>query len=455
MLRKIRIFLAAIFFIGILLLFFAAGTFISADYISWIGEIQLVPAIMALSIGLIAIILILTLLFGRVYCSTICPMGVLQDIIIWISRKMRKNKFIFSNRHFPLRIIIFLIFIVALVFVPSWASLIEPYSMFGRILTICQLALPTLIIAILTLLIIAHLAFWHGRWYCNNICPVGTLLGAIGIRSLLRIRIDTTKCNHCGNCEKNCKASCINSKEQKILYSHCVACMDCIDKCKKGAIKFSLAPKKSSTANNKHSELTNVDNSRRAFLAGVGALGAGYVMAKGEKIAQAALATDGKTTPERTTPLRPAGSVSNDHFAKHCTACQLCVNVCPQNVLVPSGRLADFMQPEMNFSNGYCDIDCNRCSEICPANAILPITLEAKTAMQIGHAVTYHQYCQSCGKCEEICPAGAISMIDYNGKQIPVVDEEYCIGCGACEYHCSANPVKAILVAGHQVHKEV
>ena len=223
--------------------------------------------------------------------------------------------------------------------------------------------------------------------------------------------------------------------------------MDCIEKCKKGAIRFSLAPKKLA-------KVTTADTSRRAFLAGLGALGTGYVMAKGEKIAQAAIDADNKTN-RRGAPLRPAGSVSNEHFTKNCTACQLCVNVCPQNILVPSGKLADFMQPKMNFANGYCDIDCNRCSEVCAANAILPITLEEKTALQIGHAEVRSQYCQSCGKCEEVCPVGAISMIEKDGKRFPVVDEEYCIGCGACEFNCSANPVKAVFVYGHQVHKTV
>ena len=97
-------------------------------------------------------------------------------------------------------------------------------------------SLSTFIIAAITFIVLFILAWRGGRTYCNTICPVGTVLGFLSKYSLFKPVIDTTKCNGCGLCARNCKASCINSKAHEIDYSRCVACMDCLDKCKQGAI---------------------------------------------------------------------------------------------------------------------------------------------------------------------------------------------------------------------------
>lgn len=205
-----------------------------------------------------------------------------------------------------------------------------------------------------------------------------------------------------------------------------------------------------------------MDKSRRAFLGILGAAATGVTLAQAsKKVGEVVEAVSGKSSPKRSTPLKPAGAQSLENFSRHCTGCQLCVTHCPQKVLTPSTKLEDFMQVEMNFNRGYCDIDCNKCSQVCPTSAILPVTLEEKNALQIGHAVAYSEYCVNntgtghCGKCEEVCPAGAIALVEKDGKMIPAIDEEYCIGCGKCEYICQASPVKAIIIEGHEVHKEV
>jgi len=160
----------------------------------------------------------------------------------------------------------------------------------------------------------------------------------------------------------------------------------------------------------------------------------------------------------------PAGSISRKHFYSHCTACQICITNCPNNVLRPSARLATLMQPEMHFDQGFCRIECNRCTQLCPADAIRPVdSIADKSAIQIGHAVVIPDNCVvnrdgvSCGNCARHCPTGAITMVasEANPKRkVPAVNPEQCIGCGACEYHCPARPVSAIYVEGHEVHKE-
>ena len=149
--------------------------------------------------------------------------------------------------------------------------------------------------------------------------------------------------------------------------------------------------------------------------------------------------------------MKPAGAVSLKHFTSHCTACQLCVSQCPEKVLRPSTSLERLMQPEMNYSDGYCRTACTRCSEVCPTGAILPITKEEKTAVSTGHAVVLADNCIGCGTCARHCPSEAIMMVD--GK--PAVNEACCLGCGACEYYCPARPVTAIYVEGKQIHTEI
>lgn len=80
-----------------------------------------------------------------------------------------------------------------------------------------------------------------------------------------------------------------------------------------------------------------------------------------------------KKAPKRQTPITPPGSQSARNMQQHCTACQLCVSACPNDVLRPSQSLDTFMQPTLSYERGYCRPECTKCSEVCPAGAILKI----------------------------------------------------------------------------------
>ena len=187
---------------------------------------------------------------------------------------------------------------------------------------------------------------------------------------------------------------------------------------------------------------------------------------KDKKVDGGLAAIEQKQPHRRHTPLTPPGSWSADHFAQHCTACQLCVAECPNGVLRPSEHLDTLMQPTMSYERGFCRPECTRCSSVCPTGAIRPITPSDKSSTQIGHAVWMMMNCvvvadnTSCGNCARHCPSGAIEMMplhpdDPDSLKVPAVNEARCIGCGACEYVCPARPFSAIYVEGHEVHKSI
>ena len=572
MLRKIRITVAAICFVAVTLLFLDfTGTL--HLWFGWLAKIQFLPAVLALNFVVIAILLVLTLLFGRIYCSVICPLGIFQDCVSNLSsrRKGKKARFSYSKEIKWLRYGVLVLFVIALVAgLNALVALLAPYSAYGRMVQsllapvwqwgnnllawiaerqdsyafvtkdVWLKSLPTLIVAAVTFVVVVVLAWRNGRTYCNTICPVGTTLSFFSRFAMFRPVIDKSKCKSCHACERKCKAACIDVDNHKIDYSRCVDCFDCIDSCRLGALKYRFAwgrgvgsgstgaktPQNapvgskmtsdgSKNGQNRSSaaptpvaepvvrqgsptaEVTDngkgvstidatspvaepveaTDKGRRAFLVGGAAVIGGSLLssipmrAEEEEIKDKK--RDGgfaevlpKKAPNRKTPVTPFGSESVEKFYKHCTACQLCVTVCPNNVLRPSSRLEHLMQPEMSFEKGYCRPECVKCSEVCPAGAILKITPEEKTEWKVGTAGVDYDLCVvnrdgvSCGNCAHHCPVGAIRMVrknpdDEKSPRIPSVNEEKCIGCGACENLCPSRPISAITVNGYSVHHNV
>lgn len=550
MLRIIRITLAAICFVAVTLLFLDfTGTL--HLWFGWLAKIQFLPAVLALNFVVIAILLVLTLLFGRIYCSVICPLGIFQDCVSNLSsrRKGKKARFSYSKEIKWLRYGVLVLFVIALVAgLNALVALLAPYSAYGRMVQsllapvwqwgnnllawiaerqdsyafvtkdVWLKSLPTLIVAAVTFVVVVVLAWRNGRTYCNTICPVGTTLSFFSRFAMFRPVIDKSKCKSCHACERKCKAACIDVDNHKIDYSRCVDCFDCIDSCRLGALKYRFAwgrgvgsgstgaktpqnapvgskmtsdeskngQNRSSAAPTPVAEpvvrqgsptIEATDNGRRAFLVGGAAVIGGSLLssipmrAEEEEIKDKK--RDGgfaevlpKKAPNRKTPITPFGSESVEKFYKHCTACQLCVTVCPNNVLRPSSRLEHLMQPEMSFEKGYCRPECVKCSEVCPAGAILKITPEEKTEWKVGTAGVDYDLCVvnrdgvSCGNCAHHCPVGAIRMVkknpdDEKSPRIPSVNEEKCIGCGACENLCPSRPISAITVNGYSVHHNV
>lgn len=493
MLKKTRIALSVLLF-GLITFYFLDFAEILPNKFHVLAHIQFVPALMSLSIFILIALIAITLIFGRIYCSVICPMGVFQDLVNWISKRTAKKKkrFRYSPAKNILRWTVLAITIIA--FLCGFTALLgflDPYSAFGRMVTnvfkpvymsgnnllesivsrfdnytfyqvdASLLSISSFIIGLVTFLLIGFLAWKYGRTWCNTICPVGTLLGFLSRYSFFKIRIDENRCTHCMICGTKCKASCIDSKNQRIDYTRCVDCFDCLDSCKEKALVYSLP----SAALKKHTDqqTSASDTSKRRFLiAGLTTASAVPEVMAQAKAAMGAAA--GQKSDKRQTPITPPGSISLAHFQANCTSCHLCVSKCPSHVLKPSFMeygLEGIMQPTVSFEKGFCNFGCTVCGEVCPNGAIRPLTVEQKHLTQMGQVVFIKENCivytdgTSCGACSEHCPTQALSMVPYkNGLTIPHVNTDICVGCGGCEYICPSRPYRAVHIEGHKVQQE-
>jgi ferredoxin len=492
-LRKIRIVISIIFLLLIAIVFLDITNILPSSLINYITFLQFIPStlkfvnLLALSsIGFI-IVLVLTLLFGRVYCSSICPLGTLQDISSYTAKKInKKKKFIFTKEYFWLRYVVLAIVLISILFGNLFlVNLLDPYSNTGRIFA--QLFNPLLMLLnnvtaftlekfniyliypieikafyiiaalfpMIFLGIVLYLSYKRGRLYCNTICPVGTLLGLISKFTIFKLKIDKTSCEGCGVCARVCKAECIEPASKEIDFSRCVACYNCLDVCPSDSINYQLI------------SIDNIqsgsDESRRDFISRTSVFFLGLTTSALSQI---------KIIPKKETKVEvrkksfvsPPGSNTIDHFNNNCTACHLCITACPTKVLQSSFTefgIFNIFQPFMDYKTSYCNYDCIVCSEVCPTSAILPITGIQKKNIQIGKANFVKENCivetenTACGACSEHCPTKAVMMVDYKGNlKIPEVTNKYCVGCGACEYACPTKPYKAIYVDGNFVHQK-
>lgn len=435
------------------------------------------------------VVLALTALFGRVYCSSFCPLGIFQDIILRITRRFKKVRFKYEKplnwiRNFILAFTIITVLTGSMLIL----NLLDPYSLFGRITSDIFRTLVILlnnlfagilqqadmyaladekinllhwtlyVTPFLFLFLIVYLTVTHGRLYCNTICPVGTLLGYLSRYGLFKVRINKVACIDCKACERKCKAECIDLENHRVDNSRCISCFNCLTSCKFDAIDFTTI-KKAPTLTPSHPAASKVDASRRQALT----LLVGTAMIAPQKEDKPKVVSNNATVPVvRKQYVSPPGSADVKEFLSKCTACHLCVSACPTHVIQPSKNefgWEHIMQVRMDFKTGFCNYECQRCTEVCPTGALTSIMLEDKKLTQLGKAKFVEDNCivktenTDCGACSEHCPTKAVDMVHYKGNlSIPEVDESICIGCGACEYACPTKPYKAIYVKGNAVH---
>jgi polyferredoxin len=493
-LRNLRIALSTIILICFFLAFADFRSLIPSSYINILLYLQFTPSVLkfydlgTLAAGGFLIILVLTLLTGRTYCSFLCPLGIGQDLFSRIGGRFKK-KFRRYGFKKPFTVTRYSLLAITLIVTMIWGiymiTLLDPYSIFGRFMTYfakpCIIVINNFLAGILgkfdiyTLsnvpvkgfplvvysipaaffLLVGTLSFTKGRLYCNMFCPVGTLLGLLSKISILRIKFDESNCTRCGRCSIRCKSSCIDFLNHDIDLSRCVECFNCVSICQDKAISYGVVKFKK--------KVHVTDESKRNIIAGsiLLLLGIPRISNAQQKIAPKPK-KDSTVKEIKTNPVCPPGGLSIEEFNKRCTACSLCINACPNGVLQPSYRqygITGIMQPVMDYHKSFCTYNCTVCTEICPTNALHLLVLEAKKLTQLGKAKFIKDNCivktekTACGACSESCPTKAVHMIPYEGNLvIPEVTDDICIGCGHCEYACPTVPYKAIFVDGNAVH---
>jgi ferredoxin len=490
-LRTVRVVVSLLLFVPVLFMFIDLTGVLPPWAVSALTIPELIPAIVRIFSGVgsgligLAVVLLLTVLFGRVYCSSICPLGTLQDMISRLNRKRNsRRKFLFRRQNYLLHYgLLSLTVVLALGGSLFLLNFLDPFSNFGRLAEtllrpvaillnngIARLLAATHVYTVFTVplhvpspgaLILTSavavtlfvMSYTRGRLFCNTLCPAGALLGLVSRFSFFRIVIDRDACRDCGLCEKVCKTGCIDSVNMRVDFSACVSCFNCFDACPTVGLRYRgfreavLKP-----------TLPAVSRRRRKLLQR--GIGAALMMLPGADTVRTVLPTPtGKSRSKL--PIAPPGSGGIERFTERCTACHLCVSVCPTQVLTPSFLAygpGGFLQPQMDYSMGTCNYDCVLCGQVCPSGAILPLSSEAKKLVQIGKAKFVKDDCivitkkTECGACSEHCPTKAVHMVKTEGLFLPEVNDEICIGCGSCEHPCPSTPNKAIYVESNPVH---
>lgn len=461
-------------------------------WLQFVPSVLLFSKVFTIASASFVLILALTFLFGRVYCASLCPLGILQDVVLRIAQRFKKIRFKYEKPLNWVRHIILVFTIITLLMGSSlMLNLLDPYSLFGRIFS--DLFRPFLMLAnnglasvfqsydiytfydvdinllhwtvyltpILFLYFIIHLTITHGRLYCNTICPVGTFLGYLSRNALFQIRINPQTCTDCKACEKNCKAECIDLETQNIDNSRCISCFNCLTSCKFDAIDLTAQKPKPIASNAQPVQPKfSVDQSKRQALHVL--FGAALLPVS----TKASIDIDAKNTATvpviRKQYVTPPGSAFVNEFLTKCTACHLCVSACPTQVIQPSRNefgWKHIMQVRMDYHSGFCNFECTRCTEVCPTGALTSLILQNKKRTQLGKVKFVEDNCivktenTDCGACAEHCPTKAVFMVDYEDNlRIPETNNDICIGCGACEYACPTTPYKAIYVEGNAVH---
>jgi len=444
------------------------------------------------------VIVVFTLILGRVWCGWLCPMGTAVDLLRPFFKSGKPP--IDNEKLRTIKYYLLFFLIASSLFSLSLAGYLDPLSLLTRTLTLSiypainalvensllagysseigwlsRLADSAYSIAkeyvlafeqpiyylnfftVFIFLAILFLERFQKRFWCRNLCPLGALLALLSPFSIIK-RKPAKQCSDCAHgCDGVCRLNLFKGKfQEKQIKNECIYCFDCIDKCPNARVRYFLGFGKEPTGKKQGGK---VDLTRRGFLysAGAGAL------------ALPLLRVHPASAAERLPPtfIRPPGAAPEAEFSAKCLRCGECMRVCVKNAIQPSffeAGLEGLWTPKIVPRIGYCEFDCTLCGQVCPSQALKKLTIEEKHSFVIGKAFFDKNRCIpyakeiDCIVCEEHCPTLPKKAINFKEKEIidsegnrkivkqPFVDEELCIGCGICENKCPLEKRAGIIV---------
>ncbi len=372
---------------------------------------------------------VLTIIFGRFFCSWVCPFGSIHHFTGFLANRSKKtSEKIQLNRYRKAQCIKYFI-LIAVLFMAAFPSLAATLQtgLFDPILLVTRsfnlVLLPVfnksfnfisvearfyegawLIFVIFSAAILLNLLI--PRFYCRFICPLGALFGIIDRFAIRRIGKKAKECINCKLCECHCEGGCEPSGNIRI--SECVLCFNCLNVCKDDLIAYQTVPSLAG-------EITGPDISRRGFV---------WSLAGGVLAVPAIRLSNKLGRNWYYGVIRPPGSLAEPEFLKRCIKCGQCMRICPTNVIQPGGiegGLENLWTPVLNnrIGSSGCQVNCVACGQICPTSAIRPITLDEKHgtgdfakqgSTKLGTAFLERDRClpwsmdKPCIVCEENCP---------------------------------------------------
>lgn len=433
-------------------------------------------------------LIVVTILFGRVFCGWACPLGTLNNIVGSL-KKSRQEQAV--RDWFRVKYYVLIFILVSSLFTLQLVGIMDPLSLLIRSLsvginplfnygvraffdTLYDLNIPGIVVVsepIYTILKKTALSFqqpfynqsvfigilflgilalnlYERRFWCKYLCPLGAFLGILSRYSLLK-RSVSEGCTSCGLCSQVCQGKASPDKKEEWRGAECLYCWNCDDVCPQNAVSFGFSGKR---------ESASMDLGRRrvitsAFSAVVTVPLLRSIPLSNPGYSDAAL-------------IRPPGSLEEKEFLRRCVKCGECMKVCITNGLQPTlleAGLEGIWSPVLVPRIGYCEYRCTLCGQVCPTGAIKKLELKEKEKVKIGLAMIDKGRClpyahaTPCIVCEEVCPTAkkAIWFEDAKVKdrlgnervlKQPRVDLELCIGCGICETKCPVLGRPAIYV---------
>jgi polyferredoxin/NAD-dependent dihydropyrimidine dehydrogenase PreA subunit len=426
------------------------------------------------------IVTILTLLFGRVFCGFVCPLGAAIDFtdkyIIGKARHLSRRPHQYVQRFKYILLILLTVLAVLGLFFPLF---MDPISIATRMVTLIidpalrilglegrnfaasvtsslfddapplralDIAMPGSLVAAALFIIVFIGGFWDRRFWCQYVCPSGAFFGLLSRIPLLHRRTNHGKCNSCRSCAtRQCPTRAIDPNDVAVTSTaECIVCGLCSSNAR-GCSVFSFSlPRKQ--------EIKGPNLARRHLIAGILA---GLVAPPMIRGGSAIPASAGEL-------IRPPGSLPESEFLTRCISCGECMKACPNHALNPCGfsdGLIRLNTPRLVPAIGYCEPSCTACTFVCPTVAIRPVPRGDKPFVKIGTAFIDEDRCiawrneRRCLLCMTRCPYQAIDEVEQTlgeiTRQGPVVDKDLCTGCGQCETFCPVSTVPAIRIQSY------